>query len=524
MLKVILSFLVAFSLTSCGGGGGANSISTFESPTYAATYSTAQLPSLYYEAYPSGLNGTLVSGGRFNFKAGDAITFYISEANRYLVAKSPSLPIGFTDLNTQNAEIEKPLLSAYYIDSPVKGLVYENSISGLTGVTDEQGRFRFFAGDEIRYYLDPVNKIFLGKVTPTDGQKIFVAAEINVDIDASLIALVLYSFDLASPGSGYMDVTDLKLKKETANALIDLLADKSIPGGYPTSYSSEWDPFLVMKNLRSSESSFKYRFSDSQMNYNDLVSHLADAIEQFESLSIADAFKDGVYFLSTFNGAYFNFQGGNAEYISNDLKERIDTYLVDSDKLYYYDTSDTGPGRSCDAVGQLKAKYADFSTSLFTQLNTPVGCQHSSISKEILDWVHMSMDTSLSSLTGHSLTVSKKSFCGFGEGEVTLRFGGYTTANQANIAVTLAGKNCQEQIGGVGLATMTAIPGVLKITLPSAAISPIAGGGDAVILFGFSFSKEFATFSRLHVPFGESPGSDLISLRSVGHSRYKLTQ
>lgn len=521
MIKVFFSFLFALLLTSCGGGGGANFISTFESPIYSATYSSAPLPTLYYEASPSGLSGTFATGERFKFKVGDAITFYITETNRFIVTKSPTLTVGFSDLNTQNAEVEKPLLSAYYIDSPVKGLVYENSISGLKGVTDEMGRFKFFAGDEVRYYLDPINKILLGKVTPFDGQKIFVTAELNQDINASFVALILYSFDLAPQGATYMDVTDLKLKKETANSLLDLLAGKAIPGGYPTNYSSDWDAFAVMKKLRSSESGFNYRFTDAQMNNNDLTSHLVDSLKKFDDIAAVDEFKD-ITLVDNF-GTYFKFHEGNADYISKDLRLRRDTYRESSEGLYYFDTSSTYPGRSCDALGKVKGRISDIRTTLFSEFNTPNGCQRWSRNSYIHDWVHLSTDTSLSSMFGQALSVSKKAFCGLGEGELTIKFGSYTTANQDSIAVTLSGENCQERIGGVGSAVMSEIPGVLKITLPSAAIDPNTGGGDAVILFGISFSKQFVTFSRRHVPFGEVPGSNLIQVRSVGLSSYKLT-
>ena len=110
MRRLFVLVAMTLLLTSCGGGGGTNFISTFESSTYAATYSTSQFPSLYYEASPSGLKGTVAAGERFSFKNGDVVTFYISATNRFLVAKSPQLTTSFTDLNTQNAEIEKPLL------------------------------------------------------------------------------------------------------------------------------------------------------------------------------------------------------------------------------------------------------------------------------------------------------------------------------------------------------------------------------------------------------------------------------
>lgn len=521
MLKFLLSSLVALLLTSCGGGGASNSISIFESQTYSATYSTAQLPSLYYEASPSGLTGTLTTHGRFNFKLGDTVTFYISESNKFLVAKSPTLPANLTDLNTNNAEIEKPLLSAYYIDAPVKGLIYENSLSGLKGVTDELGRFRFFAGDEIRYYLDPVNKILLGAVTPFNGQKIFVTAELNQNINASFVALILYSFDLAPQGASFMDVTDLKLKKETANALMDLLSGKAIPGGYPTSYSSEWDAFAVMINLRSSESGFNYRFTDQQMNYNDLTNHLSESLMNVDDISLNSQFND-ITLLDNF-GTLYRFHNGNVDYISDDLGFRQDTYLESKEGLYYFDTSKQSPSRTCDALGKLKGKIADFSTMLFSQINTPAGCQTWSRKNEIRDFIKLSTETSLSNMVGRSLTFSTKAFCGFGDGELTIKFGGFIGADQSRVAAYLSGKNCQEQIGGSGFLIMSELPGVLLVSLPSASINPIKGNGDAIILMGISHSKEYVTFARRHVPFGAFAGSNLINVRSVGYSSYKIT-
>jgi hypothetical protein len=49
-----------------------------------------------------------------------------------------------------------------FVDSPVKGLYYETSPSGLSGTTDADGKFDYYAGDTVRFYVGGKTGTLLG--------------------------------------------------------------------------------------------------------------------------------------------------------------------------------------------------------------------------------------------------------------------------------------------------------------------------------------------------------------------------
>jgi hypothetical protein len=53
---------------------------------------------------------------------------------------------------------DHPVQSGVFFDSPVKGLYYEASPSGQTGMTDANGTFRYVAGDQVTFYAGTNNQ------------------------------------------------------------------------------------------------------------------------------------------------------------------------------------------------------------------------------------------------------------------------------------------------------------------------------------------------------------------------------
>lgn len=517
MFKVALSLLVVVLLTSCGGGGASNSISTFESPTYSATYTTAQLPTLYYEASPSGLTGTFTTNERFNFKSGDVVTFYISESNKFLVAKSPALPTSFTDLNTNNAELEKPLLSAYYIDAPVKGLVYENSVSGLNGVTDELGRFRFFSGDEVRYYLDSVNKILLGKVSPVDGQKIFIRAELEEDIFTAWIPYLLYGLDEAPAGSSYMDVSKLSLSQEVAQSVKDLFALKSLPSFGAV---GNWSVWSAVSGIRKSNANVTYKVPDRDLNSTKLNVHLSNSLKSFPSMPIGDEFVNSLY-LMDFGGLGFYYFDGNqtVRYIVDRTQPKEDSFEISQGEVIYFDTSNVFPDRKCDFSLNAKHKAATTTYMSFQDLGKPVGCIPYSVNQGVANLSKLSSEiVDVGYFKNLKITISKKNICGFGEGDVQLNFGELLSATK--VAVSMSGELCNEKIGGVGTLEKMDLPGLFNLTLPMKGSGPtLYGNSQANYVFVFSLDFKYIALSRYYFATADL---SKIYISSFRYSTYKF--
>jgi hypothetical protein len=81
MKKIFNAFCLVylFLLTSCGNGGGGGSVATSidTSPTLTGFFIDAPTKGLTYRATPSATSGTTDSEGKFNYKAGDSVSFSI---------------------------------------------------------------------------------------------------------------------------------------------------------------------------------------------------------------------------------------------------------------------------------------------------------------------------------------------------------------------------------------------------------------------------------------------------------------
>lgn len=81
MKQILTAFiLVSLSvLTACGGGGGGTKApSADSSPTLTGVFIDAPTKGLTYKATPSATTGTTDAEGKFNFKAGDTVSFSIT--------------------------------------------------------------------------------------------------------------------------------------------------------------------------------------------------------------------------------------------------------------------------------------------------------------------------------------------------------------------------------------------------------------------------------------------------------------
>ena len=422
-------------------------------------YSTAQLSSLYYETSPSGLTGTLSKGERFIFKAGDVVSFYISETNRFLVAKSPTLPMSFTDLNTQNTDIEKPVLTAYYIDAPVKGLIYENSFSGLKGVTDELGRFRFFDGDEVRYYLDPVNRIYLGKVKPVDGQTIFISPGVEVDpmVDPTVLPFVFFIFDTAAQGASYMDFTNIVFSQSTVEkiklALRKELVDDVIQ-----------DQWIGLKKLQAEVTGYIFKFAGAAVNENNYVNNISNSVNSLTSIKVEKNDFEGVYVFGVPRAkSFISFESsGVLRALGDGETFATGTYEISGEKVVYR-FNDNSPN-TCDKSFELKKRQPRWSLVLFGMLQTPVGCDGFNAQREVLMKSKIDSSTTVAKLAGKKLTLPVNGVCSFGIGNISFAIDASNTSPDIR-NFTMSPSICTNNMTVSGVVRNTVLPGVLVFEL-----------------------------------------------------------
>ncbi len=462
MRRLFVLVTMTLLLTSCGGGGGTNFISTFESSTYAATYSTSQLPSLYYEASPSGLKGTVAAGERFSFKNGDVVTFYISATNRFLVAKSPQLTTSFTDLNTQNAEIEKPLLKAYYGSPPVKGLVYENTLSGLKGVTDESGRFSFFSGDESRFYIGNENRIYIGKLKPVNEVIVnpTVANVFDPEVDAAFVFVILYTFDIASAGSQYMDFSNLILGDSVTNKIKNILARKKVPNLISDSWKS-------LASLQSEVVGNTFRNTAGKLSDLDHELFFINSNKNETKLEIQEDDYLGVHHLSYgLGGASFNFlSDGTLVGISDEGRLSYGTYVKNNNGISY--RWNRNPLTVCDLNIRLWQRGEQWSLITIDENDIPIGCTHSLDRYDLLRKARVNERVSIDYVSGKNLRIPVNGVCTFGEGEVVFRISSNgPDANQKNVEVNPSA--CTENRIVSGIVRESGIPGVLVFEFDNA--------------------------------------------------------
>jgi hypothetical protein len=139
--------------------------------------------------------------------------------------------------------------SGTYEDAPVAGLTYETT-SGITGLTDSNGTFKYKAGDKVTF---KIGNVVLGSV---EGKKVITPYDSGLD-EAQKIAYVLQNLD--TDGNPTNDVIKLPSKEVLAKYLngadiSDITANiKTIKTNIETNLSKKWEDITetqALKNLQ----------------------------------------------------------------------------------------------------------------------------------------------------------------------------------------------------------------------------------------------------------------------------------
>ena len=356
---------------------------------------------------------------------------------------------------------ETPTLTAYYVDAPVKGLIYEASPSGLNGVTDEQGAFNFKQGDFVSFYIDPVNRIYIGKVRPENGQIVILAIANTFDseVDSSLVYLILYAIDTAQLGSAFMDVSDLILNSSVAEKIRLFLSKKEIS-------VQRVDFWKWLASLQAEASNYTFRYSGGGLSDSSFRRHLFDSVSAFRDIKINFDDFSGVYaFNYGLNNGFVHFSpNGLMSLLREDGTLTSGAYSVNAQSLKLL--WNFNPSNSCDNILNLKQRGVQWSVVTIQQAQTPIGCT-SSPYFEVWSTAKINSLIDISYVSGKTLRIPARGLCAFGDGEVVFSISTTgSTVTQRNVTAT--SPLCTDNQSIAGIVKESGMPGVLVFEFDNA--------------------------------------------------------
>jgi hypothetical protein len=356
---------------------------------------------------------------------------------------------------------ETPTLMAYYVDAPVKGLIYEASPSGLNGVTDERGAFNFKQGDLVSFYIDPVNRIYIGKVQPVNGQIVIpvISKKFDSEVDSSLIYLILYSLDKAQLGAAFMDVSDLILNSSMAEKIRLFLAKKQMPNQIA-------DVWQSLTSLQIEASNYSFRYTGSSLSDSSFRRHVFNSASEINDIEVNPDDFSGVY---AFNYGLTNIF---LRYLPNGLVYSLrDDGSIASGTYSIYEKNlklqwDINPSNSCEAVMNLKQKGSQWSFVTVQETETPMGCTRSP-SFEVWSKAKINPSIDITYLSGKNLRIPARGLCGYGDGDAVFNISSSgLMPNQRN--VTVISPLCTNNQTVSGILKESGFPGVLIFEFDSA--------------------------------------------------------
>lgn len=353
------------------------------------------------------------------------------------------------------ATFETPTLTAYYVDAPVKGLIYEASPSGLNGVTDAGGAFNFKQGDSVSFFIDPVNRIYLGRVIPFNGQTVIppIATEFDSEVDSSFVTLILYTFDRALDGSTYMDLSDLLLNSSLAEKVRKLLSKKEVPNGIDDIWQS-------MSRLQSDATGYTFRNSGNKLSKLEFNLSLFNSVSEIVALQLNDIDYLGVHYLSYgIAGAYLRFvPNGTLIGVRDDGTLETGTYIKNSNSLSYRWSNDSL--NSCNYVINLRQRGDRWSLITISEEDTPSGCVHNINHNDALRKTKINESVNIDFVSGKRLRIPANGFCTLGEGDAVFNISA-TGSNARQRDVTVISPLCTRNQEISGTVKESDVPGIL---------------------------------------------------------------
>lgn len=135
-IKVVLPLVASVVIAACGGGGASSGSDPAPAPApvvQSGYFIDSGVDGLNYVSSPSGLSGVTSNGGRFDFKAGDTVTFYIGNVElgsaQGAEVVTPLTLAGTDDINNVQANnISRLLITLDDDDNPDNGITISEDV------------------------------------------------------------------------------------------------------------------------------------------------------------------------------------------------------------------------------------------------------------------------------------------------------------------------------------------------------------------------------------------------------------
>lgn len=136
--KIALPLIASVALAACGGGGGGGDSDPDPAPTQQGYFIDSGVDGLSYSSSPSGLSGVTSNGGRFDYKAGDTVTFYVGNLQLGTASGSsvvtPLVLAGTDDPTDTVATNISRLLQTLDVDGdPENGITISQTVQDAAG-------------------------------------------------------------------------------------------------------------------------------------------------------------------------------------------------------------------------------------------------------------------------------------------------------------------------------------------------------------------------------------------------------
>ena len=119
------------------------------------------------------------------------------------------------------ASVQEPLATSYFIDAPVKGLYYQTD-SGVSGITDADGTFQFKQGESVTFKIGGQAGLEIGSAAPTDGAPLMVT-----ELPAGRqVAQILQSFSTSAAPQTGLDLSEITFQANEQTALKEHIEGK----------------------------------------------------------------------------------------------------------------------------------------------------------------------------------------------------------------------------------------------------------------------------------------------------------
>ncbi len=213
--KIALPLAACVALVACGGGGGSGAApapAPAPAPAQQGYFIDSGVDGLSYSSSPSGLSGVTSNGGRFDYKTGDTVTFYVGNLQLGTASGAsvvtPLVLAGTDDYTDTTATNISRLLQTLDVDGdPENGITISEAVQDAAGeLSGEDAEIDFSGASFATAAQELVNSLDSNEpplVSESDAQNHLHGSVIDTDEDGEINGV-----DTDDDGDGVEDSSD----------------------------------------------------------------------------------------------------------------------------------------------------------------------------------------------------------------------------------------------------------------------------------------------------------------------------